>query len=48
MSNTNASEDNIESPSTYGGQAYEQHRKEEKKKKQHQGEEAAESKLSTD
>jgi hypothetical protein len=45
MSNTNASEDNTESPSTYGGQAYEQHRKEEKKKKQHQ---VAESKLSTD
>ena len=48
MSNTNASEDNIESPSTYGGQAYEQHRKEEKKKKQHQSEKIAESKLSTD
>ena len=38
MSNTNASEDNIESPSTYGREAYEQHRKEEKKKKQ-EGEE---------
>ena len=43
MSNTNASEDNIESPSTYGGQAYEHHRKEEKKKKQHPSEEVAES-----
>ena len=34
MSNTNASEDNIESPSTYGNEAYTQHRKEEKKKQE--------------
>jgi hypothetical protein len=32
MSNANASEDNVESPSTYGREAYEQHRKEEKRK----------------
>ena len=32
MSNTNASEENVESPSTYGNEAYTQHRKEEKKK----------------
>jgi len=34
MSNTNASEENVESPSTYGNEAYTQHRKEEKKKQQ--------------
>ena len=39
MSNTNASEDNVESPSTYGREVLcRQHRKEEKKKKQ-EGEE---------
>ena len=32
MSNTNASEENVESPSTYGNEAYKQHRKQEKKK----------------
>lgn len=35
MSNINASEENVESPSTYGNEAYKEHRKEEKKKKQH-------------
>jgi hypothetical protein len=34
MSNINASEENVESPSTYGNEAYKEHRKEEKKKKQ--------------
>jgi hypothetical protein len=34
MSNTNASEENVESPSTYGNEAYTQHRKEEKKKQE--------------
>jgi hypothetical protein len=34
MSNLNASEDNVQSASTYGSQAYSQYRKEEKKKKQ--------------
>lgn len=38
MSNTNASEENVESPSTYGNEAYKQHRIQEKKK-QHQREE---------
>jgi hypothetical protein len=33
LSNINASEDNVESPSTYGNEAYTEHRKEEKKKK---------------
>jgi hypothetical protein len=33
LSNINASEDNVESPSTYGNEAYKEHRKEEKKKK---------------
>jgi hypothetical protein len=33
LSNINASEDNVESPSTYGNEAYQEHRKEEKKKK---------------
>jgi hypothetical protein len=32
MSNTNASEENVESPSTYGNEAYKEHRKQEKKK----------------
>lgn len=34
MSNTNASEDNIESPSTYVGDAYKNYRKNEKRKKE--------------
>jgi hypothetical protein len=34
MNNTNASEENVESPSTYGNEAYKQHRKQEKKKQQ--------------
>jgi hypothetical protein len=38
MSNTNASEENVESPSTYGNEAYKQHRIQEKKR-QHQREE---------
>ena len=38
MSNINASEENVESPSTYGNEAYKQHRIQEKKK-QHQREE---------
>jgi hypothetical protein len=33
MSNINASEENIESPSTYGGQAYVEYRKKEQKKR---------------
>jgi hypothetical protein len=32
MSNTDASEENVESPSTYGNEAYKQHRMQEKKK----------------
>jgi hypothetical protein len=32
MSNTNSSEDNIESPSTYGSKAYREYRKKEKSK----------------
>jgi hypothetical protein len=32
MSNTEASEDNTESPSTYGNEAYKGYRKEKKKK----------------
>ena len=32
MSNTNASEENVESPSSYGNEAYKQHRIQEKKK----------------
>jgi hypothetical protein len=32
MSNTSASEENVESPSTYGNEAYKQHRIHEKKK----------------
>jgi hypothetical protein len=39
MSNINASEDNVESPSTYGNEAYKEHRKEEKMKKKKQDEE---------
>lgn len=34
MSNTNASEDNVESPSTYVGDAYKDYRKNEKRKKE--------------
>jgi predicted nucleotide-binding protein len=34
MSNVEASEDNVESPSTYGGHAYREYRKKEKKKRQ--------------
>jgi hypothetical protein len=33
MSNINASEDNVESPSTYVGDAYKEYRKNEKKKR---------------
>ena len=33
MSNTNASEDNIESPSTYGNKGYKEYRKKEKQPK---------------
>jgi hypothetical protein len=33
MSNTNASEDNIESPSTYGNEGYKEYRKKEKQSK---------------
>ena len=45
MSNTNASEENVVSPSTYGNEAYKQHRKQEKKKqhKQKQEERSSES-----
>ena len=32
MSNTNASEDNVESPSTYGNESYKEYRKKEKSK----------------
>jgi hypothetical protein len=32
LSNTNSSEDNIESPSTYGSKAYREYRKKEKSK----------------
>jgi len=34
MSNVNASEDNIESPSTYVGDAYKDYRKKEKRKRE--------------
>jgi hypothetical protein len=33
MSNTNASEDNVESPSTYGNKGYKEYRKKEKQPK---------------
>jgi hypothetical protein len=33
LSNTNASDDNIESPSTYADKAYKEYRKKEKKEK---------------
>jgi hypothetical protein len=33
MSNTNASEDNVESPSTYGNKGYKEYRKKEKQSK---------------
>jgi hypothetical protein len=33
MSNTEASEENVESPSTYGNKGYEEYRKKEKQKK---------------
>ena len=36
MSNTNASEENVESPSSYGNEAYKQHRIQEKKKRRRQ------------
>jgi len=42
MSNTSASEENVESPSTYGNEAYKQHRIHEKKK-QHRREPSSES-----
>ena len=34
MSNVDASEENVESPSTYGGQAYTEYRKKEKKRRE--------------
>ncbi|MDX1371199.1 MAG: hypothetical protein R3321_01945 [Nitrososphaeraceae archaeon] len=34
MSNTEASEENLESPSTYVGDAYKEYRKKEKRKKE--------------
>jgi hypothetical protein len=34
MSNINSSEDNVESPSTYGGEAYKEYRKKKKVKRQ--------------
>jgi hypothetical protein len=34
MSNTNATEGNVESPSTYGGEGYKNYRKKEKKKQE--------------
>ena len=34
MSNINSSEENVESPSTYGGEAYKEYRKKKKDKKQ--------------
>jgi hypothetical protein len=34
MSNINSSEDNVESPSTYGGEAYKEYRKKKKAKRQ--------------
>ncbi len=34
MSNIEASEENVKSPSTYGNTAYEEYRKKEKKKRQ--------------
>ena len=40
MSNINATEDNIESPSTYGNEAYKEHRKKEKKKKEQKEEDS--------
>jgi hypothetical protein len=33
MSNTEASEENVKSPSTYGNKGYEEYRKKEKKKR---------------
>lgn len=39
MSNINASEDNVESPSTYVGDAYKEYRKNEKRKREEKGEE---------
>ena len=38
MSNTNASEENIESPSTYVGDAYKEYRKNEKRKREEEKE----------
>ena len=47
MNNTNASEENVESPSTYGNEAYKEHRKQEKKK-QHRREQEERSSESND
>jgi hypothetical protein len=47
MSNTNASEENVESPSTYGNEAYKEHREQEKKK-QHGRKQAERSSESND
>jgi hypothetical protein len=44
MSNINASEENVDSPSTYGNEAYVKHRKEEKKKRQQKSDEFLEQK----
>jgi hypothetical protein len=44
MSNINASEENVDSPSTYGNEAYMKHRKEEKKERQQKSEESLERK----
>ncbi|HET8856197.1 MAG TPA: hypothetical protein VFM28_01590 [Nitrososphaeraceae archaeon] len=39
MSNINASEDNVESPSTYVGDAYKEYRKNERRKREEKEEE---------
>ena len=39
MSNMNASEDNVESPSTYVGDAYKEYRKNERRKREEKEEE---------
>ena len=40
MSNTEASEDDVKSPSTYGNEGYQEYRKKEKKKNKTESEEA--------
>lgn len=44
MSNINASEDNVESPSTYVGDAYKEYRKKERRKQEEGKEEERENK----